>query len=154
MRSSHPAAQASSRLDQLRRSDPALRRRLLEVRTWALANGAAVDVDAMTVVLGTIERDRHAGFDPARWTKARVFEFVWGRCVHWCLEHGTRVPPGSPEALEQYWAYLSASRAFSPGSDEPAVLVRTLRSSGGVTPPARRPRRSRAPQARGPALRA
>lgn len=154
MRSSHPAAQASSRLDHLRRTDPALRRRLLEVRTWALTHGIAVDVDAMTVVLGTVERDARLGFDPGLWTKARVFEFVWGRCVHWCLEHGTRVPPGSPEALQQYWAYLSACRAFSPGSDEPAVLARTLRSSGGVTPPARRARRSRATQAQGPALRA
>ncbi|MEZ5236396.1 MAG: hypothetical protein AB7O92_22375 [Acidimicrobiia bacterium] len=154
MRSSHPAVGAANRLDQIRRTDPDLRRHLLAVRTWALANGMAVDVDAMTAVLGTLARDEREGLAPQRWSKARVFDFVWGRCVLWCLQQGTRVPPGTPEALEQYWAHLADRRTFTADSDEPAVLVRALHACGGRTPARRRKRRSTGPQAQGPALRA
>lgn len=137
--SAHPAARAVGRIDELRRADPVLRRRHLEVRTWALSRGQPVEADALTVVLGSLaEAERRDGTDPRLWTKARILEFVWGHCPIWCLEHALAVPRATPDALRVWWAYLLDSGGLSPGSDDRNVLLRTLAVYAG-----RPPRRSR-----------
>lgn len=129
----HPAAHAADRIEQLRRRDPALRRQLLEVRTWALANGVALERDGLTVVLGCVAGAEAAGVDPHRWTGARVLEFVWAQCPLWCLERGLPIPRTSTAALRQWWSFLADRARFTPGSDSVDVLLSTLAAHAGQT---------------------
>jgi hypothetical protein len=155
MTPTHPAVRSAGRLEQLRRGRPELRRAVLDVCSWALRRGVRLERDALTVVLGTVEdAQRRLGRDPYHWTRERVVEFVWRDCTLWCVEQGTVVPPGSAEALRQFWLYLQATDRFSPSSDEVALLARTLATHAGPPPRPRRGRTARHPPARGPALRA
>jgi hypothetical protein len=146
MNPSHPAVAGRARLTDLRRTDAALRRHVLTVRQWALANGVPVAVDPLVVVMGTLLDDqRTSALDPAHWTEARVVEFMWTACLLWCLEQGIGAPPGVASALRAYWAFLAGNGGFAPGSDPLRSLTIALASCTAAPSPPRSGRRRPAP---------
>ncbi len=139
---SHPAVRSAGQLDTVRRLDPAVRRRHLGLRTWALSRGIAVDGPAghgLTVVFAVLaEAESVAGRDHRAWSAARVIEFVWLDCPVWCFRHAVAIPAGTIDALRLLWDHLAATGTFGPGSDELAVLERTLVEHTGPPPGRRR----------------
>ena len=127
---SHPAVRSACQLDALRRVDPTIRRRHLELRTWALSQGVAVDRatgDGLTVVLAVLaEAESVAELGHQAWSAARVVDFVWHDCPLWCFSQAVAIPAGTTSALRLLWDHLAATDAFDPGSDERSVLERTL----------------------------
>lgn len=127
---SHPAVRSAYQLDALRRLDPGIRRRHLEVRTWALSQGLAVDracSEGLIVVLAVLaEAEAVAGVGHRAWSTARVVDFVWHDGPRWCFRQAVAIPAGTADALRLLWDHLADTGTFEPGSDERAVLERTL----------------------------
>lgn len=132
--------------EQLRRSDPELRRLHLQVRTWALQAGLVVDRDGLTALLATLlEARRASGVDPRWWTVERVGEVAWSGCAGWAARGGLRLPSGTAAALTQFWLWLAAAGGFGPGSDCHEDLVEALSTH---CRPARAPTSRKHPAAR------
>lgn len=133
---SHPAVRSAHQLDAVRRLDPGIRRRHLEVRTWALSRGITVDRatgDGLTVVLAVAaEAESVAGLDHRAWSTARVVDFVWHDGPRWCFRQAVAIPAGTAGALRLLWDHLAATGTFAPGSDERAALERTLAEHTGL----------------------
>lgn len=129
-----------------RRSDRRLRRDVLDVRTWALAAGAAVDADALTVIFSVLGAEEDTGVDRRHWTEERVLEFIWTGCLFFCLDADLDPPHGIAESLWAWLRYLDAHDRLAPGSDDLGDLESALRSTAGLTtgpPSGRRRGRSR-----------
>ena len=122
----------AERIEQLRREDAALRRWHLQIRTWGLRVGLAIQSDGLTVVVATLlDAERELGIDPRWWTTTRVQEFAWSDCVVWCISRGVDIPKTAAAALGQFWAFLDEGPGFAPGSDALAALQRSLGAARG-----------------------
>lgn len=118
-----------------RRRDPFLRRRSLDIRRWALAQGRGIDPDALTVILRVIDDDvEHSHLAADVWTADRVLEFIWARAWSWCEVEGLTLPPSAPAALLAYLDHLHATGELAAASDPIAILRAQLESTARVDP--------------------
>jgi hypothetical protein len=124
-----------------RHTDRRLRRDVLDVRTWALAAGAAVDADALTVIFSVLGAEEAEGIDRRHWTEERVLEFIWTGCLFFCLDTDVDPPHGIAESLWAWLRYLDAHDELAAGSDELRHLESALRSTAGLATGPRTPGR-------------
>ncbi len=114
-------------LERLRQQDRDLRQWHLRVRTWAIAEGVAIDRDGLTVVLAmALETQRNGGPDPTFWTAERVDEVAWSGSAGWAARLQTRLPEETGSALTWFWAYLATHHGFASGSAALEDLVEAL----------------------------
>ena len=106
----------SSRVrSQLPLTEP-LRHHRCEVARWALGNGATLNLDALTVILG-VRSAAHSfpseSFDA--WDTADVATLLWNEAASLCLELGIELPSASAETLWTYLSYLRSTGALTGG---------------------------------------
>ena len=118
-------------LHDLRASQPAVRRAVLAVREWALANGFACTADALTVVLGTVAADAAANVAATEWSEERVLGFLWVDALRWCRSNGVGPPSAVGQALWIWLEYQSARGELQPGPSGIAGLGRAISSCAG-----------------------
>jgi hypothetical protein len=125
-----------SALRILREDSAWLRRRVVRVRTWALAHGRTVGADALTSILLAAQAE---GRPVDRWTEADVEHFVWAGYLAWCSANGITRPGQVVETLWSYLTWLHETDGFAEGSDPLDRLRRPLRWVAGLGPNGRLP---------------
>jgi len=132
---------SSSRVrSQLPLTEP-LRHHRCEVARWALENGAALNLDALTVILG-VRFAAHSfpstSFDA--WNTADVAALLWNEAAGLCLELEIELPSASAETLWTYLSFLRATGALT-GSElaelrSELTAIAGLNRSGRLSHPA------------------
>lgn len=114
---------------------PTLRALRREVARWALANGRALNVDALTVILAARHDEAVSEAQPFnRWTSNGVLVFLFGTADDWCDRHGVARQPYLGESMRTYVDFLSASRVLAAGSSPVRQLRSTIDSLAGLSP--------------------
>lgn len=106
-----------------------LRRRIL---ANALAVGAPLDDDAVSLVLAAKVASHGIPID--LFTEDTVWQLLWLDVFDWCSARNQPVPDGMAEVLWQMLDHLAATDSLHPGSDPLNILREPLLSSGGVGP--------------------
>lgn len=110
---------------------------LRELRTWALANGHAIDGDVAALVLAAAETQGD-GDALGRWTRPRVYDTLWAGLTNWCSLHSCLHPDGEPETMWVYLHFVAATGRLGAGSDALAHLLEPLQCYGGLDADGRR----------------
>ena len=122
---------SASQLDvlrDLRASQPDVRRAVLAVREWAMANGLAGPADALTVVVGTVAADEAANVPAEQWSEERVLGFLWVDALRWCRSNGVSPPSGMGRALRVWLEHQAAQGRLQPGPTGIDGLCRAISS--------------------------
>ena len=121
---------------------------LVELGSWALAQGRPVDLDVTAMLLAAWEEppigpaDRTIGM----WTRTGVTPLLGVDSFNWCSLGQVLHPEGVPEALWLLLGFLAASGRLDRASDSVEELRKPLYCYGGLDrdrSPSRRGRRAR-----------
>ena len=113
----HRAARRASPFADARRADRELRRIVLRVREWGLAQGDGVATDALTAVAAAVLDDARGGHSsPLAWPRGRVEQILAVAAPQACARLDASLPPGLAPALSLLLDYLDAMGVLARGS--------------------------------------
>ncbi len=115
------------RARQITNLDVEARRLRLDVTTWAMATGAPIDFDALTVILAAKAED----LAPLRlWRDEDVWRLWWIDLSTWCARRGLRPPAQLAATMRTLFDHLEAVDGFDAASDERSLLAAALGAAG------------------------
>ena len=140
-------ARRASPFAEARRADRELRRIVLRVREWGLANGRCASTDALTAIAAAVlDEARQGQRSPLAWTADRVSDVVRLATPRACARLDAAPPPELEPAMCLLLDYLDAMGVLAGGAP-----VDELKAALEARGPLRSPRSSRRASPRHPA---